>query len=56
MAENAVALEDLYPAGSWACAHRKGDPVPFETPADKQRVKDQGWSDKVEVPNKAKGN
>lgn len=58
MAENAVALEDLYPAGSWACAHRKGDVVPYETAADKQRVKDQGWDDKVAKPgsDKAKGN
>lgn len=59
MAENAVALEDLYPVGSWACAHRAGDPVPYETTLDKQRVKEQGWDDKIQKPSssdKAKGN
>ena len=56
MAETAVALEDLYPDGSWACAHRKGDLVPFETADDKRRVKEQGWDDKIAKPgDKVKG-
>ena len=57
MAETAVALEDLYPDGSWACAHRKGDQVPYETAAEKRRVADQGWDEKVSKPDaKVKGN
>ena len=57
MAETAVALEDLYPVGSWACAHRKGDQVPYETAAEKRRVADQGWDEKVSKPDaKVKGN
>ena len=57
MADTVTALEDLYPVGSWACAHRKGDEVPYATPADRQRVKDQGWDDKVAKPaaDKVKG-
>lgn len=39
--EFVVATADLYPPGSWACAHRKGDLVP------RVNVKRNGWTDLV---------